>query len=107
VPLHQKLKGSDGKGVLTGAELGSASVLRWTSGSKRKKSPKLGSPAAHERHEYEEHQGVHRRLEAKGTALISGGRVMCRGGQRKRTPVMRPEAKEVQGHGDELCARNQ
>jgi hypothetical protein len=106
VPLHRKLKGNDGKGVLTGAELGSA--LRWTSGSKRKKSPKLGSPAAHEWHEHEEHQGgVHRRLEAKGTALIGGGRVMCRGGQRKRTPVMRPGAKEVQGHGDELCARNQ
>jgi hypothetical protein len=29
-----------------------------------------------------------------------------RGGRRKRTPVMRPGAKEAQGHGDELCARN-
>jgi hypothetical protein len=51
------------------------STLRQTSGSKRKKSPKLGSPAAQEWHEHEEHGGAaHRRLEVKGTALTGGGR---------------------------------
>jgi hypothetical protein len=28
---------------------------------------------------------------------------MSQGGQRKRTLMMRPRAKEVQGHRDELC----
>jgi hypothetical protein len=37
---------------------------------------------------------------------VVGGCAMCRGGRRKRTPVMRPGTKETQGHGDELCARN-
>jgi hypothetical protein len=31
---------------------------------------------------------------------------MRRGGQRKRTPAMRLRAKEAQGHGDKLGARN-
>jgi hypothetical protein len=52
-------------------------ALRWTSGSKRKKSIELGSPAAQERHEHEEHRGkVHWQLEAKEMALTSGGRMM-------------------------------
>jgi hypothetical protein len=49
-------------------------VLRRTSGSKRKKSPKLGSPAAQERHEHEEHGGgEHQRLEVKGMTLTGDG----------------------------------
>jgi hypothetical protein len=48
-------------------------ALRRTSGSKRKKSPKLGSLATQERHEHEELGGrAHRRLEAKGTGLTGG-----------------------------------
>jgi hypothetical protein len=47
-------------------------VLRQTSGSKRKKFPKLGSPATQERHEHEEHRGgAHRGLEAKGRLSLA------------------------------------
>jgi hypothetical protein len=50
------------------------SVLRRTSGLKTKKSPELGSPAAQERHEHEEHGGgAHWQLEVKEMALTGGG----------------------------------
>jgi hypothetical protein len=74
----------------------------------RKMSPNLGSLATQERHKHEEHgRGAHQRLEPKGRALTGGGHAMHQGGRRKRTPVMRPGAYEVQGHGDELSMRNQ
>jgi hypothetical protein len=50
------------------------SVLRRSSGSKRKKSPKLGSLAAQERQEHEKHEGgAHQCPEVKRTGLTGGG----------------------------------
>jgi hypothetical protein len=63
LPLQENLGWEAREGVLTGAEHGSAVALalRQTSGSKRKKSLELGSPAAQEWHNHEEHGGgVHR-----------------------------------------------
>jgi hypothetical protein len=39
-------------------------------------------------------------------ALTGGGHTMHLEGRRKRTQATRPGAKEAQGHGDKLGARN-
>jgi hypothetical protein len=102
-----------GKGVLTGAELGTVAALgvkvdkwleeeevprAWFSsytrmaracGTRRRSAPMTRRKG----------NGSHRRQAV-------GGHVMRQGGQRKRTPVMRPGAKEAQGHRGELGVRN-
>jgi hypothetical protein len=53
------------------------SVLRRSSGSKRKKSTKLGSLAAQERQEHEKHEGgAHQCPEVKRTGLTGGGQLV-------------------------------
>jgi hypothetical protein len=59
MPLQENLGGEDGKGVLTGAELGSAASVgveadKWLDGEE---VPVLGSPATQEQHGHEEHGG--------------------------------------------------